>query len=114
MVVVRPDGLLVIDVEIEFNFLNYSKLEIDLHNINRGKKLTRYSNFSLEEVLIIVKTFFDGEVVELDIQKHYGDESCNYFSMIKKHQGNNYKLVLCICSDRVDALGIMTLYRLRS
>ncbi|MGZ3857576.1 MAG: hypothetical protein ACXVKO_15060 [Bacteriovorax sp.] len=74
MVVVRPGSLVIIDVEIEFNFLNYLKIEIDLQHINRGKNLTRETNLSEEEILILVKEFLNGEILESEVQKDYGDE----------------------------------------
>jgi hypothetical protein len=113
MVVIRPDILQIVDIDIEFNYVKYSKLEIDLQHINRGKKLTRHSNFLLEEVLILVTFILDGEVIGLNASKSCGDENCDYFSILKRFQGNNYKLVLCVCSDRKDTLGIITLYRAR-
>jgi hypothetical protein len=38
VVVIRPNGLQCFEVDIEFNNLLYSKIEIDLQHINRGKK----------------------------------------------------------------------------
>lgn len=113
MSVIRPDGLQIVDIAIDFNFLKYSKLEIDLHHINRGKKLTRYTNFSTEEVLKIVKSILNDEVLESSTQKDYGDEICDHFDLIKNVQGKNYKIVFCICSDRKDTIGIITLFRVR-
>lgn len=77
MSVIRPDGLQIVDIAIDFNFLKYSKLEIDLHHINRGKKLTRYTNFSTEEILKIVKAILNYEVLESSTQKDYGDDMKN-------------------------------------
>lgn len=111
--VIRPDGLQIIEVDIEFNYLKYSKLEIDLHHINREKKFTRETNFSAKEIFILVTVFLDGEVLELNAQEVYGDESCDYYSVTKSYEDNIYKLVFCICTDRRDSLGIMTLHRLR-
>jgi hypothetical protein len=113
MVVTRPDGLVIVDVEIEFNFLNYSKVEIDLQHINQGKNVTRKTQFSVEEAVNLVIALIDGQVIELDSQRYYGDDSCNYYSAIKKFQSNFYKLVFCTCTDRPETLGIITLYRLR-
>lgn len=81
---------MIVKVDIEFNYLHYTKLEIDLEQL-----------------------FIDGERLELDAQKYYEDESCNYFIMIKKFQDNNYKLIFCSCTDREDSLGIMTFFRIK-
>ena len=82
-------------------------------HINHGKGLTRLTNLSVEEVVILVEAFIDGEILELNTPKYYGDENCDYFSMTKNYLGQIYKLVFCICSDRRETLGIITLHRSR-
>ena len=114
MAIVRPKSLEIIDVEIEFNFVSYRKIEIDLHHINRGKSLTRESTFSLFEIVNLVKIFLEGKILKPDNQRMYGDESCDYFTFIADLNGKKYKLVFCVCTDRRDTLGVITLYRLRS
>jgi hypothetical protein len=113
MAVIRPKDLMIVKVDIEFNYLHYTKLEIDLEHINRGKNFSRETKFSVEEIIFLAQLFIDGEHLELDAQKYYEDESCNYFIMIKKFQDNNYKLIFCICTDREDSLGIMTIFRIK-
>lgn len=113
MVVIRPEGLQIIDVDIEFNLLNYSKLEIDLQHINRGKWLTRETSFLLGEILNLVTNFLDGELIEADAQKVYENESCDYYCLSKNYRGKTYKLVFCICTDKKETLGIITLHRSR-
>lgn len=113
MVVVRPDDLVRVDVEIEFNFLIYNKLEIDLRHINQGKSLTRHTGFTTFDIMDVVSDFLDGEICEVDEQKDYGKYSCNYFSLIKKFNSNYYKLVFCTCTDKPDTLGIITMYRVK-
>lgn len=113
MAVIRPGDLFVVDVKIEFNFEKYSKLEIDFQHINRGKGFTRDEDFSIETIVKYVTMILDKELSEAELEKEYGDESCEYFTLIKNIDGKNFKLVFCICTDRLDTLGIITLYRLR-
>lgn len=113
MAVTRPANLVIVDVEIEFNFLIYTKLEIDVNHINYGKSFTRVVNYSANEVAGLVHLLLDGVSSDLYTEKVYGDESCYYFSLIKNIDERRYKIVFCTCSDRQGVLGIMTLYRVR-
>jgi hypothetical protein len=114
MTVIRPRGLVVVEVDIEFNLLNYYKLEIDLEHINRGKNYTRETQYTLREIVDLVTLFIDKEILSSHATKNYGDESCEYYLLLKNFKGSNYKLVFCKCSDQVDTLGIITIYKIRS
>jgi hypothetical protein len=113
MAVVRPDDLVTVDVEIEFNFLYYNKIEIDLEHINRGKSNTREAGYRVDEVTNIVKSLLDGAMSDVYTKKYYGDDCCTYFSIHKTLEDKHYKIVFCYCSDRKETLGIITLHRLR-
>jgi hypothetical protein len=114
MVVDRPDGLVVVDVEIEFNFKVYKKLEIDLKHINSGKNFSRETNFSVDEIVDLVINFLDGNVLEPHSHRKFEDETCEYFFLKDIYKGKKYKLVICTCTDLQENLGIMTFYRIRS
>jgi hypothetical protein len=67
-------------------------LEIDRSHINLGKKKTRAGHLSGD-------------------QKQYGEEYCDYFSILGNVYGKKYKLIFCIFSDRPSSIGIITLFR---
>lgn len=52
---------MIVKVDIEFNYLHYTKLEIDLEHINRGKNFSRETKFSVEEIIFLAQLFIDGE-----------------------------------------------------
>lgn len=113
MVVIRPGDLVIVDVEIEFNFHFYTKLEIDLRHINRGKGFTRETNYSIDQVAFLAKSLLHGDTSDLYIEKIYGDESCTYFTIYKTLGTKQYKIVFCSCTDQKNTLGIITLHRSR-
>jgi hypothetical protein len=41
MSVTRPESLIIINTEMEFNLRDFKKLEVDLKHINEGKDQTR-------------------------------------------------------------------------
>lgn len=50
--IIRPDGLIEVDYEIEFNGFVYQKLEIDLAHVNKDDR----SSYSTSDVVKIVET----------------------------------------------------------
>lgn len=113
MAVIRPDDLVIVDVEVEFNFLIYNKLEIDLRHINHGKTFTRETSYTVDEITCIVRSLLNGVISDVYTEKYYGNESCTYFTLYKTLEGKQYKIVFCYCTDRKDTLGIITLHRIR-
>ncbi len=113
MAVIRPDDLVIIDVEINFNLQNYYKIEIDLNHINYGKNFTRKTDLTVEEIKILVTSLLDTRIFAPHAERDYGDDSCEYYYLVKALNGKIYKLVFCECTDRKGILGIITLHRLR-
>ncbi len=114
MSVTRPESLIIINTEMEFNLRDFKKLEVDLKHINEGKDQTRETKWLIEDVLALVKVFIDGQIQIAESHFDYKDESCDYFLVTDKYKGKLYKLVFCICSDRKNSIGIITLHRIRS
>ena len=108
-VIERPNGLELVDVNIEFNFLKFTKLEIDLAHVNKNGRSTYSSN----DVAKIVIHLLSGLVLEASDEKSFGDEVCSYFVRSGEFEEKNYKLVFCICSDRPETIGVITLHRVR-
>lgn len=104
----RPEGLSYIEVRLSFNFKVYTKLEIDLGHINKNAR----SNFSIEEVTNIMASALENNALLACDEKEFGTEICSYFVKKLIYKKNNYKLVFCICSDREDSIGVITLHRL--
>ncbi|MDD0852101.1 hypothetical protein HBN50_03290 [Halobacteriovorax sp. GB3] len=102
----RPSGLEAVEVNIEFNFLNYTKLEIDLAHVNKDGR----SSYSCEDVAEIVSHLLNGLRLEASDEKAFGEEICSYFVRSGAFEEKNYKLVFCICSDRPESIGVITLH----
>lgn len=107
--IIRPDGLVIVEVNIEFNFLNYTKLEIDLAHVNKDER----SSYTSDEVAKIVSHLLNGLRLEASDEKAFGEEVCSYFVRSGEFEDKNYKLVFCICSDRPESIGVITLHRVR-
>lgn len=107
--IVRPDGLLIVEVDIEFNFLSYTKLEIDLAHVNKGER----SSYTSKDVAEIVSHLLDGLRLEVSDEKSFGEEICSYFVRSGEFKDKRYKLVFCVCSDRPESIGVITLHRVR-
>lgn len=111
--ITRPIGLIHAKVSLEFNLRHFDLFEIDLQHIIHGINETRRSLFTVESVTEIALALLDGENLKVDDQKQFGSDSCNYFIKTGTHKGKNYKIVLCICSDKPTTIGIITLFRIR-
>lgn len=109
--ITRPNGLVIKEVVLQFNFEQYSTLEIDLDHINLGRNGTRQARFTVDLAAEIVIGLIDEEDLFFNDKKRYGNEFCYYFSKIGKFKEKKYKLVFCICSDRPRSIGIITLFR---
>ena len=111
---IRPDDLVYVDVEIEFNLKKFTSLEIDLRHINNGSKATRNTKYSIEEVVEVVRKFLSGRVEVAISKTGYGYINCDYFLIEDYFEGKRFKLIICECSDRPNAIGIITLFRIWS
>lgn len=107
--IIRPDGLEIVDINLEFNFKTYLKLEIDMAHVNKDGR----SNFTKDDVARIAIFLLTNLVLTPSDEKEFGEEICSYFVRTSEFEKKNYKLVFCICSDRPDTIGIITLHRLR-
>ena len=105
----RPDGLIEIYVEIDFNFRNFSRLEIDLNHINQNNR----SWFTWGKIKEIVFDNINGLTLLPSATQFYQEEKCGYFVHFIQNKGIKYKLVFCICSDKPNTIGIITFFRYR-
>lgn len=108
----RPFKLSERLVEIFFNDLLYSVLEIDLEHINLGKSRTRNSDFTITEVVNIAVNFLDGDSKDMTDERIFGEYFCQYYVFKKDYRYKKYKMVVCICSDKPERIGIITLHRI--
>lgn len=107
--IIRPDDLEIAEVNIAFNFLNYTKLEIDLAHVNKDRR----SSYSSLDVVLIVSHLLDDLRLQASDEKSFGEEVCSYFVRSGEFEGKKYKLVFCICSDRPESIGVITLHRVK-
>lgn len=105
----RPLTLMTLNVDMKFNSLQIDFLEIDLFHINKNER----SGFSVFDVAEMVKRHLDGVREVATATKTFGKESCIYFARTVVEGKRNYRFILCICSDKPNTLGVMTLYRTR-
>lgn len=106
--IIRPDDLEIISSGLEFNFYNYTELEINLNHINKDGR----SQFRSIEVLNIVTELIDGKALSASDIKEFGDEICSYFVVTGLVHNKKYKVVFCICSDKPKTIGVITLHRI--
>ena len=106
-VILRPN-LVFYEIEIKFNCAIFKMLEIDLNHVNKNSR----SCFSKEEVVSIFMNIVDGLNLAPVDEKQFGNESCAYYIRTGIIENKKYKIVFCICSDRAERIGIITLYRL--
>ena len=84
----RPSGLEIFEANIEFNFLNYTKFEIDLAHVNKDGR----SSYTCEDVAEIVSHLLNGLRLEASDEKVFGEEVCSYFVRSGEFEDKNYKL----------------------
>jgi hypothetical protein len=106
--ITRPVDLSIIRANFEFNFQNILELEIDLTHIN---KLGR-SQFTEIDVLNIVSELIGNKILSPSSYKEFGDEHCTYYVKTSFLFEKKYKVVFCICSDKPNTIGVITLHRI--
>lgn len=106
--ILRPEGLVFESVSILFNYRKFDVAEIDLKHINKGKRNT----FTANDVAKIVGHFIHQKCFIPSATKQFDDEACSYFALSDDYMGLRFRLVFCVCSDRPNSLGIITLYRI--
>jgi len=107
LVIKRPSELEFCEVDFQFQFRQFSALEIDLKHINRNGR----NHFDLIEALDLTLCFIKEGMLSSSDEKIYGEIYCEYFVLIGLWKGKTFKLVTCTCSDRPDNLGVITIYR---
>ena len=103
----RPEGLLKINVRIEFNLQLFECLEVDLSHINKNQR----SFYNLKEIQGMAQNLIDGICLVPSGEKRFYDEFCTYYVLESLYNDKMFKLVFCICSDRPKILGMITLHR---
>ncbi len=106
--ITRPSDLEIISANFEFNFQTISELEIDLAHVN---KLER-SKFTAMEVLNIISELVVNKNFSHSDYKEFGDEICTYYVKTGLVYEKKYKAVFCICSDKPNTIGVITLHRI--
>ena len=104
----RPEGLEFVDVGLRFNFQEYTELEIDLKHVNKEAR----SSFTKHEVSNCVVALLNGLILGPSGSKEFGDEMCSYFVRSGEYDQKQFKLVICICSDKPKTIGVITLHRI--
>lgn len=109
----RPDTLYCHSIDILFNFILFKMVEIDLEHVNRGSNKQRNTNFSGDEISKIFSSLINNQVLSPSDEKEYGEYFCTYYVIIGEVEGQMYKTVFCICSDRPENIGVITLFKIR-
>ena len=102
----RPEGLQIVNRNIEFNFHKFNTLEIDLQHINKNSR----SNYSAKQISTIVGSLIDGQLLAPSGEKQFGKDFCTYYVKTNYYGKHQYKIVFCICSDQPTSIDIITLH----
>jgi len=105
--ILRPEKLEIIKVEIEFNFQKFDFLEIDIDHVNKNGR----SEYTGKEVMKIFTKLVGNLNLAPSDEKSFGDEMCSYFVRSGEYKNKSFKTVFCICSDRPVTIGVITLHR---
>lgn len=103
----RPKHLIYFNTKVIFNGRAFNKVEIDLKHINKGRR----SKFDENEITQVLLEHINGNFFSSSGFKRFGDESCTYFKIPLRYKNNLWRLVLCICSDKPNTIGIITFFR---
>lgn len=106
--IIRPEGLELVEVSLVFNLKIIERLEIDLAHVNKAER----SKYKASEVAFLIGRFINHLELPSSSEKIIGGEICHYFVSFGEIEGKKYKLVFCTCSDRPKTIGVITLYRM--
>ena len=72
--IIRPDGLVTVKFNLEFNSQKFEFLEVDLSHINQRQR----SKLSIDDVKKLVLCFINNNYVMPSDEKEFGEEYCSY------------------------------------
>lgn len=103
----RPAHLIIRNCEFYFNRTLYKKLEMDLVHINKDRR----SNYKADDIEKISIHLLAGKSLIPSATRIYSLIICNYFIVEEWYDDKKFRIAFCICSDRPNTIGIMTLFR---
>ncbi len=111
--IIRPNSLISVKTNFGFNGLIITEVEIDINHVNFGKnKSKKRSNFNADFVAKVCNKFFSNKFLEDVGLKEFGDEVCRYFKIDSVFENKKYRMVICVCSDKPNTVGVITLYEI--
>lgn len=105
--IVRPKELEFIDINIEFNDRLFEQLEVDLAHVNKNGR----SIYTALQAAKLVKQIIGGRKLAPSASRAFKNEICLYYVATGDFKLKNYKVVFCICSDKPNAIGLITLFK---
>lgn len=108
-VIKRPENLDYSPIDLFFNNDWFECLEIDLEHINKKGR----SQFSAGDIAKVVKDVCENKILEPCGEAYYENEKCIYFEQVVFLHKVPHRLIMCICSDRLRNIGIISFYRVR-
>ena len=109
-VIKRPDKLVFVSVDLFFNNDWFDRLEIDLEHINKQGR----SHFLASDIAKVVREVCENKIQEPCGETYYENEKCVYYEQIVSLHKLPHRLIMCVCSDRIRSIGIISFYRVRS
>lgn len=109
----RPESLVIVPVNFEFNGRPIKLLEIDLDHINQGSSPKKRSDFNAEDVSELCEQLYEGKRMKPSGEQTFGDEVCQYFKVEGRLKRKAVRMVVCHCTDKPETLGVITLYRVK-
>lgn len=110
----RPKTLVHIECAFVFNGLIIEEIEIDLEHINYGKsKRNMRSNYDSEFVSGLCRMLLANKNLESVGERTFNDEICSYYKVEDFFEKTKLRVVVCVCSDKPNTLGVLTLYKVK-
>lgn len=104
----RPGNLVYVPVYLVFNNRLFESLEIDLEHINKNNR----SHFSDWDISNVVLRALQNKRMEPSDRRKYGIQICSYFETQVIIFDAIFMLIVCVCTDKPDTLGVITFYRI--
>lgn len=113
MMIERPNNLIIVEANFEFNGLLINEIEIDLDHVNFGRNMEKKrSSFEADFVSKVCLEFFSNKYLKDVGQQQFGDDLCLYFKLEEVFRNERYKMVICICTDKPNTIGVITMYKI--